>query len=78
MTQLRNCRRLEDFVLSTHLRAVIATDKSVRDSDVEVTADSGVVTIGGTLGSINEADRIKTLARELPGVKEVISKMRVK
>lgn len=69
---------MDDLVLSSHLRAIIAIDKSIRDNDIEVMADSGIVTIKGMLASINEADRVKTLARETPGVKEVISKMRVR
>ena len=50
---------MDDLVLATHLRAIIAADKNVSDIDIEV--DGGVVTIGGTIESILESDSIKAL-----------------
>jgi len=69
---------ITDMVLATHLRALIAADNNISDRGVEVVADGGVVTISGTVESIAEADRIRTIVRMEPGVKEIDSKLRVR
>ncbi len=69
---------INDMVLATHLRALIAADRGISDREVEVVADGGVVTISGTVESIAEADRIRTIVRMEPGVAEIDSKLRVR
>ncbi len=69
---------ITDMVLATHLRALIAADKGISDRGVEVVADGGVVTISGTVESIAEADRIRTIVRMEPGVEEIDSRLRVR
>jgi len=69
---------LDDLVLSTHLRALIAADKSISDRQVEVKAERGVVTVTGTVESIWEADKVRILARSTPGAKDVVSELRVR
>lgn len=70
-------KMMADMVLSTQVRALMAADKGVADAGVEVEADDGVVTIGGTVRTLEEADKIKEIAKKTPGVMEVNSKMRV-
>jgi len=69
---------MDDLVLSTDVRARIAADGSIGDAEVEVEANGGVVILGGTVGSLEEADKIKKIAVDTPGAKEVDSRMLVR
>ena len=71
-------RMMDDLVIASAARAKIAAEKGIGDAEVEVEAHGGVATVGGTVGSLDEADRIKQIARETPGVVEVISRIRVR
>ena len=42
---------------------------------VEVEVDEGVVTLCGTVRSMADADKIREFVRDLPGVKDIVSKM---
>lgn len=71
---------VDDLVLSTEVRAIIAANagkKNIADAGVEIEADNGVVTIGGTVGSLKDADKIREIARAVPGVRTINSKMKV-
>jgi cytidylate kinase len=69
---------MDDLVLSSHVRAVIAEHKNISDREIEIEADGGVVTIGGTANSLVDADRVRIIVRKMPGVKEVKSQLRVR
>ncbi len=69
---------IDDLAFGNHLKALITADKSISNGSVEVTADGSLVTIAGTVGSIADADKVRTLIRNTPGVEEVDSKMRVR
>ncbi len=69
---------MADLVLSTEVRAIIATNKGIADSGLEVEADGGVITLGGTVGSLQDADKIREIAGAVPGVEAINSKMQVK
>jgi cytidylate kinase len=69
---------MDDLVLSSHVKAIIAVDKNISDHEVEVTADDGVVTISGTVESLIDADRIRIAVQKVTGVREVKSRIRVK
>jgi cytidylate kinase len=71
-------RTISDLVLSTHLRALIAADKSVSDDGIEITSDGGVASISGTVDSIMDADKIRTIVGNTPGVVDLVSKLRVR
>ncbi len=68
---------MDDMLLSTEVRAALAGSKGISDGGIEIEADGDVITIGGTVGSLNDADKIKELVRKMPGVKEVNSHMHV-
>ncbi len=73
-------KTMDDLVLSTEVRAVIAANaasKNIADAGIEIEADEGVVTVGGTVASLGDADKIREIVRTIPGVKEIDSKMRV-
>lgn len=71
-------KAIDDLALSTHLKALITGDKLVSDGHVEIIADDGVVTIAGVVESIGEADRIRVIVRNAPGVKYVDSRLRAR
>lgn len=63
-----------DLVLAAALRAKVAVDKTTRNSDreVEITSNGGVVTIGGRVESLTDAENIERVLRGEPGVKDVV------
>ena len=69
---------MDDLVLANHLMAVIAADESIPDEGVEIASDEGVVTISGTVESLADADKIKTVVGSVSDVKGVNSEMRVR
>jgi len=68
---------MDDMVLSTEVSATLAGSKGIADAGIEIEADGGVITIGGTVGSLEDADKIREIVRKMPGVKEINSNMRV-
>ena len=68
---------MDDMVLSTEVSAVLAGSKGIADAGIEIEADGGVITIGGTVGSLEEADKVREIVRKMPGVKDINSNMRV-
>jgi cytidylate kinase len=70
-------KTMDDLALSSHLTAIIANNKSI-SGQIEIEADGGVVTIGGTVESLSDADRVRMIVRNEPGVKEINSQMRVR
>ena len=71
-------KTMDDMVLSTEVRAVIAVHKDIDDSGLDVSADGGTITLGGTANSLHEADKIRETAKAVPGVRTIISNMKVK
>lgn len=69
---------MDDLVLSSHVRALIALHKTISDREIEVEADAGVVTMRGTVESLVDAHRAAVIAREVSGVKEVRSQLQVR
>lgn len=70
-------KMMNDFVLSSEVRARIAASKDIADEDIKVEADGDIVTISGMAYTSNEEDAIRVVAQQTPGVKDVRSKMRV-
>lgn len=71
-------KMMDDLVLSTEVRATIAMNKGISDYGIEVEADGGVITLGGTTRSLEDADKIREVAWTVPGVKSIDSKMQVR
>ena len=71
-------KTIDDLILGAHLTALIAAERIVSADVVEIEADDGVVTIKGTVGSLGDADRVRMIVREAPGVKDINSRMRVR
>ncbi|MFH1486448.1 MAG: cytidylate kinase family protein [Chloroflexota bacterium] len=71
-------KTMADLVLGSHLRAIIASNRGISDGDLHIGSDEGVITITGTVGSLVDADRVRVMVREAPGVKEIRSRMQVR
>ena len=71
-------RAMGDLVLSTHIKALIAADGSVSDGHLEITSDGGIISISGTVDSIMDADKIRTIVGSTPGVVDLVSKLNVR
>ena len=52
-------------------------DDSIRARTIDVTTNDAIVTIGGTVGSVDEHDRAVRLARQTAGVARVVDPLRV-
>jgi len=77
-TTLESQKVMDDLVLSSYLKAIIATHKEISDGNLDIEAHGDVITIWGTVGSLIDADRVKTIVQKVPGVNEIDSKMRVR
>ncbi len=66
-------KAIKDLVLAAKVTAQIATIKKLNDSKIEITANDGVITIGGTLRSINDADKVRACIRDIEEVNDIKS-----
>jgi len=71
-------KTMGNLTLSTEVKAIIAAHKNIADAGVEIEADGGVITLGGTVASPEHADEIREVVRAIPGVKDINSKMQVR
>ena len=69
--------QMNDLILAADLKAEIASHTNVSDGKLEISAENGVVTLAGAVDSLIDADKIKEVTREFPGVKDVVPKMHV-
>jgi cytidylate kinase len=69
---------MDNLVLSTEVKAVVTSSKGIGDSGLEVEADGGVITLLGTVGSLQDADKIREIVGGIRGVRAINSKMQVK
>ena len=70
-------KRLADLILSSIVRARIAADETIEDAQIEIESDGGVITIKGTMESAVEADKLRKVVRQSPGVREINSQLRL-
>ncbi len=68
-------RVVDDLAFASAIRAKIAIDRSIADEVLEIEAEDGVVTITGTVRSLNDADRVRALVNTMPGVRRIESRM---
>lgn len=72
---------MEDLYLSTEVRALIASNsesKGIDDLGVEIQVDGGVITISGTVGSLDDADKIREIVKQVPDITGINSKMKLR
>jgi hyperosmotically inducible periplasmic protein len=75
--QGRSDQPVSDSVITTKVKALYAKDKDVSFRTVEVKTVNGVVHLGGTAKSKQEADKAESMARDVEGVKSVKNEIRV-
>jgi osmotically-inducible protein OsmY len=64
---------MQNLTLQSRVAAVLATDFRTRDTEVEVTAADGIVTIAGTTRWPEVERAVPVVVRRVEGVKEVRS-----
>lgn len=70
---------IKDSVITSKIKAKMATDKQVSAMHIKVETDkSGVVQLSGTAKSQAEVDRAVAIAREVEGVTSVENKIQIK
>jgi cytidylate kinase len=66
---------VDDLVLSSDIQARIGLDRSINCERIEVEASDGVVTVSGTVRTMDDADNVRKLVSQVPGVKDINSRM---
>jgi osmotically-inducible protein OsmY len=51
------------------------TEEGIKNEKVDITADGSIVNLNGEVSSLLDADKIIALARQAPGVTQVVSKL---
>lgn len=69
-------KRLDDFILSTEIRAAIAKGAHIADDNIEINACDGVVELLGSVHSLEEADKLREFVWKQPGVKDIESHLK--
>lgn len=69
-------KALRDLVLGNRVAATFARDERTRGTDLEVTADDGIVSVTGTTQSPALLEAVAAVAREVDGVRDVRSAVR--
>ena len=69
---------VNDTVTTGKIKAAIAADSGMKDSDVSVSTNSGVVTLAGTVKSQDQVTIATNLAQRQEGVARVESSIAVK
>jgi len=66
-------KTIQNLMRAAQLRAKIAMETEVLDDDIDVVIRDSVVSIEGTVHSVEDADAIKELLRKEPDIREVVS-----
>jgi cytidylate kinase len=64
---------MDDLVLASEIRAKIGLDRGISDDRIQIEVADGVVTIVATARQLPSTEKIRSLALQLPGVKDVRS-----
>jgi hyperosmotically inducible protein len=69
---------VSETVTTGKIKAAIAADAGMKDTDVSVTTNQGVVTLGGTVKSQDQVAIATNLAQKMDGVTRVESNISVR
>jgi osmotically-inducible protein OsmY len=69
-------KALRDLALRSRVAAMFAQDQRTRSTELQVTADDGIVTVTGTTQSPALLEAVAAVAREVEGVRDVRSEVR--
>lgn len=73
---LQSQQKLDDFILSTEIRAAIAKDAHIINDRIEITSQNGIIELSGSVNSLEEADMLREFIRKQPGVKDMKSHLK--
>jgi cytidylate kinase len=68
--------RLDNFILSTEIRAAVAKEIHICDDHIEINAHNGIVELSGSVHSLEEADELREFVCKYPGVKDIQSHLK--
>jgi osmotically-inducible protein OsmY len=68
---------LSESAMTAKIKSKMALDDLVKARSIEVTTNSGIVTLRGTVTSVAEHDRAVQLAKETAGVTAVVDRLGV-
>ena len=66
---------VDDLVIASQIRAEMGLDREISDERIGIEADDGVVTITANVRFVAEAQRVRELVSQIPGVKAIESKI---
>ena len=66
---------VDDLVLASEIRAKMGLERSIPDDRIAVEASDGVVTVTANARYLADAERVKQLALQIPGVKDIESRI---
>ena len=69
---------MSDTMVTAKVKEVLMKDKVVPSMIVKVVTQKGVVTLSGTVKTVDEMNQAVNDAKTVKGVKEVVSKIKVK
>ncbi len=67
----RSKKAIADLALESQIKAKLASDKATRDYMLKINVEAGHVRISGRVRNTDDANRISTFIREMPGVKSL-------
>lgn len=68
---------LDDAQVTTGVKSVLLNDKQLGAQAIDVTVSQGVVSLSGVVHTAEDAARAQQLARQVSGVKDVTSTLKV-
>lgn len=68
---------LDNLVLTSDIRAKMGLLKEISDDRIEVEARDGIVTITANVRFLADANRVRELVAQIPGVKDIQSKIEI-
>ncbi len=68
---------LDDATIATRVKTALLNEPALHAQQIQVQAEQGVVTLAGTVPNQAEAERAQAVARNIGGVREVRSALKV-
>ena len=62
---------IADLALESQIKAKLASDRTTRDYMLKISVEDGHVSINGRVKNSDHASRVRTIVREMPGVKSL-------
>lgn len=64
--------------VADRVREALADDPRTNHAIIEVTSSQGIVTLSGTVNSVQVSDVAEEIARQTPGVVSVVNELKVR